>query len=208
MHKLQNISKAHAQSVLAGAAMARIGIVTSYDPKAYAVKVKIMPEEIETGWLKIMALQVGPGAGFGIYAAPDINVQAVVIHQEGDHNSGFVTGFLNDDSEDTSPPDPGVPAGEIHVLHKSGSFLKFTKDGKVALHTQSDLNATVGGDVNLTVTGKVVASATEFDLTGDVKVTGKIDATGEITAAGSHTVSAHKHGGVQTGGGQTATPTG
>lgn len=205
MSGARNAAKSDAQSILAGAALARLGLVSGYDPKTYAVKVRIMPEDIETGWLKISAALIGPGVGFGFYCGPAIGVQAVVIHQEGDRNNGMVIGFVNDDTEDTPPE---VPTGEIWAMHKSGSFLKFTTDGKVALTSHSDLNITVGGDLNATVTGKFVASATEFDLTGDVKVTGKIDATDEITAKGSHTVSAHKHGGVTAGAAQTATPTG
>jgi phage baseplate assembly protein V len=152
MNKSRNRNLADAASIFASVSSARIGIVTSYDPKAYAVKVKVMPEEIETGWLKIMALQVGPGAGFGIYAAPDIGVQAVIIHQEGDRNNGICIGFLNDDEEDLPPPDPGVPAGEIHFLHKSGSLLKFKKDGDVLLTTHRDLIATVTRDMTAHVT--------------------------------------------------------
>jgi phage baseplate assembly protein gpV len=41
-----------------------------------------------------------------------------------------------------------------------------------------------------------------------VQVNGTVTATGEGTFNGGHTVSQHKHGGVQTGGGSTGTPTG
>ena len=43
---------------------------------------------------------------------------------------------------------------------------------------------------------------------GGVNINGAVIATGEVTANGGHTVSAHVHGGVQTGGGTTAGPTG
>lgn len=43
---------------------------------------------------------------------------------------------------------------------------------------------------------------------GGLNVNGNLVATGEITAKNTHTVSAHVHGGVQTGGGNTGTPTG
>lgn len=64
-----------------------------------------------------------------------------------------------------------------------------------------------GGVVNIVAPGGVnINGATA--ITGDVAVTGKIDATKEITAKGTHTVSAHIHGGVQSGGSNTAPPTG
>lgn len=47
-----------------------------------------------------------------------------------------------------------------------------------------------------------------LNIQANVNVTGTLNATEEITANGGHTVSAHMHGGVQTGGGETGPPTG
>lgn len=205
MSRQRNDARGDAHSILGALATVRIGIVRSYDPKAGAVKVEIMPEEVLTGWLKIKPLAVGPGTGIGIYVGPEVGVQAIILHQEGDRESGICVGFLNDDEEDLWPQD-GVPSGEIHALHKSGSFLKFTNDGKVALNSASDLNHTVGGDYNLTVTGKYKAQASEFDLTGDTNQTGAITATKEGTF-NSHTVGNHTHIG-HASGSATDKPTG
>lgn len=200
--KLSNAERAAIQRVLADRAAVRYALVTNYDPATHMAMVNLMPEQIVTGWLPILVHWVGNS--FGLYVGLDIGNQVLVAHVEGDPNAGIIIGRLNSDSEVPAK----VPAGEAWAVHKSGSFLKFTNDGKVALNSQSDLNVTVGGDVNMTVQGKVTASATEFDLTGDLKVTGAITATKEGTFNGGHTVSAHKHGGVATGSGQTATPTG
>lgn len=58
-----------------------------------------------------------------------------------------------------------------------------------------------GGVVNIVAPGGV-------NINGNVATTGTIGATQEITAKGTHTVSAHTHSGVQTGGGTTGPPTG
>src|SRR5579872_371166 len=58
-----------------------------------------------------------------------------------------------------------------------------------------------GGVVNIVAPGGV-------NINGATAVTGTLQATQEITAKGTHTVSAHTHGGVQTGGGTTGPPTG
>lgn len=200
--KLSNAERAAMQRLLAERAAMRYAVVTNYDPKTHMAMVKVMPEEIVSGWLPIAVQWVGNS--FGLYVGPNVGDQVIVVHVEGDPDVGIIVGRLNSASE----VPPAVPAGEAWAVHKSGSFLKFTNDGNVLLNTQKDLDVTVGGDVNMTVTGKVVASATEFDLTGDLKVTGAITATKEGTFNGGHTVSAHTHGGVQTGGGSTSGPTG
>jgi len=63
-------------------------------------------------------------------------------------------------------------------------------------------DATGGGVTTIKGSTKVVINGVTIDPSGNVV------SSGEITAKTSHTVSAHKHGGVTTGGGQTATPTG
>ena len=52
------------------------------------------------------------------------------------------------------------------------------------------------------------AGAVNIVAPGGVHVTGAVTASGEGTFNGSHTVSAHIHGGVTPGGGNTGTPTG
>lgn len=172
----------------------RMGIVDGYDPNTHTARVRIQPENTLTGWLPIHVK--GVGQGWGMYFPPAPGDQVHVSHLEGDVGSGQVTGIVNDDDH----PPPAVPSREFWLIHQSGSSLKFTNDGKVALVTNSDFNVTVGG--------KMIASANEFDLTGDVKITGALTATKEGTFNGGHTVSAHTHGGVTTGSGNTATPTG
>ncbi len=72
----------------------------------------------------------------------------------------------------------------------------------MALITVFQLDSSGAGHVvNIVAPGGV-------NINGNVSVTGTVTASAEVTANGGHTVSAHKHGGVQTGSGQTATPTG
>jgi hypothetical protein len=174
MDKRRNRARADAESIAAMRALPRIGIVTSYDPEKFMAKVMIMPEEVETGWLKIKSSHVGRGVGIGVYIGPEIGVQAVVQHQEGAHDSGYISGFLNDDEEDLPPPSPGVLSGEIHVLHKSGSLLKFTKDGDVLVtshrdliaHVTRDLAVTVDGKADVTCAGQLVVHCDDINLGG------------------------------------------
>lgn len=106
-----------------------------------------------------------------------------------------------------------LQAGEFGFRDANGQQVVFRKDRlevttplKLVANVTGDADVTVGGQVNLNVTGKVVGQASEWDLTGDVKVTGKITATGEGTFNGGHTVSQHTHSDPQ--GGNVGLPTG
>jgi hypothetical protein len=50
-----------------------------------------------------------------------------VLWQEGDAQQGFVVGRLW--SQEVVPP--ATPAGELWILHKSGSYLKLHNDGSI-----------------------------------------------------------------------------
>lgn len=151
-----------------------MGIVSAYDPSHYAAKVLIQPEGYETGYLPIATPWVGKG--WGLFCPPTPGDVVDVHFQEG----GKEAAYLSLRFYGNAAPPLSVPSGEFWLVHKSGSLLKFHNDGSVELRTQQNLNASVGGQANLTVTGKVVAAAAEFDLTGNLIVTGNITATGDI----------------------------
>lgn len=150
------------------------GIVTSYDPEAYAVKIMLQPEEIETGWLPIETAMAGQG--WGAYFGPAVGDQALAGFIQGDLEHGSCLGFLPSD-EDRPPK---VESGEIHLVHKGGAYLKFTNDGKVKSKGAWEHEGTlkVSGDITDNWPGNAV--------------------TIQILRS---KYNAHAHGGVQTGGG-------
>lgn len=155
----------------------RLGLVSSYDPDAYAVKVKLQPEDVETGWLPITTLMAGNG--WGVYFGPSIGDQASVAFQEGDRETGWCTGFLPSDEDRP----PRVESGEMHLVHSSGDYIKFTADGIQSKGTWIH-------DGPLLTTGDMT------DISGSNSVTLQ-----QLRDA----YDAHKHTGVQTGGGTTGT---
>lgn len=113
-----------------------------------------------------------------------------------------------------------LQSGEFGFRDYNGQQIVFRQDHlevttplKLVANVTGDCDLTVGGQVNLTATGKLVAQAAEFDLTGNLNVTGSIAATGDVAdgvrsmAADRAKYNAHGHGGVQTGSGTTGTPT-
>jgi hypothetical protein len=90
-----------------------------------------------------------------------------VNFQEWGKNAGFIGKKFY--SSVTRPPGP-VPSGEFWLVHKTGSFLKFTNDGKVSISSNSDMDFASGGDINMTATGKLNLNAgTEAILHGATK---------------------------------------
>lgn len=140
--------KGMAQAIASGRVGCTYGVVTGYDPKAYAVKVTLQPpppdrDDVETGWLPIMSPWVGNGWGF--YAPPAKGDQVLILFPEGDIDVGVCIGALYNDKD--RPLD--VPQGEMWLQHAGGAFVKFLTNGTIASkgtwNHDGDLNAT--GDV-------------------------------------------------------------
>lgn len=184
----------------------RLATVSSPDLVNGAMKVLLQPEGTET----VVLPYVTPlaGSGWGIVAIPPVGTQVVVAFEQGHPEAGIVLGSLYDN--DHLPP-TGYLGGEVWLNHKSGTLIKLTNDSKLVVVAVGDLNITAQANVNLTVTGKVTGSATEFDLTGDLNVTGNITSTKTITATtdvvtGTISLKNHLHTGVATGGGNSGPP--
>jgi phage baseplate assembly protein gpV len=196
MQHLLNAMRAQAQMADNGRAQTRFGLVSSYDPANYSAKVILQPDGLETGWLPVLSPWIGNG--WGLFAPPSIGDMVEVRFIQDDSEAGFISlrGF-----NDTDRP-LNVSSGEFWLQHKSGSFLKFHNDGTVELVSSGTLTST----------------APQWNHNGNMQVNGTIKATGDITdtsstntrsVAGMRTIfNGHLHSGVQTGGGNTAVPTG
>ena len=185
MRGLINAMQAQIQMALQGQLPTRLGIITGYDPGAYAVKVQFPPDTTETGWIPLGALAVG--AGWGIYAAPVLGDQIAVTFQDGDRDAA-VAGLRLFDND--SPP-VSVQSGEIWMVHKMGQFFKLTNDGKLAL------NDTKGGSITLNGDG-TMSSAGTWTHTGALTVSSDLTVNGSTAvkaiASNSHDIgSTHKH---------------
>lgn len=183
MRQLLNAQKAAAQQATQSRASTRQGIVTSYDPNAYAVKVTIQPDNVVTGWIPLKSAWVG--SSWGLFCPPSIGDAVEIDFQEGDSGVGSAGLRFFNDSDRPLP----CPSGEFWLVHKSGSLLKFHNDGSVELHAAADLNASVAGNANVAVTGNMNTSAAQWNHSGPVKIDGTALITGKITGQGGMTVS-------------------
>lgn len=196
------------QAMLARAGFSdpQLGVVTSLDTANYCVKVRIEPDNVETGWLPIASQWVG--AGWGMFAPLPVGTQVQVIFSEANPEIGIVTGALFHDGMRPQ----NCPEGEFWLVHADGATVKLLNGGDLRF-THPD-----GSELHFQQDGKVFAKAPGgFELEGDANITGALTVTGNITdntPGNSVTVkalrdayNAHMHGGVQTGGGTTSTTT-
>lgn len=143
MDRFLNAMKGQAGAMDAATGRPRFGVVTSVDPARGTARVCLQPEGVLTGWLPVLAPAVG--AGWGMWCPPSPGDQVLVLPQEGDAEHGVVAGRAW--SEAARPPldasGAAAPAGELWLVHRSGSFLKLCNDGTVQV--QGDLH--VAGDV-------------------------------------------------------------
>jgi len=140
-----NLVKAQAGALDGLAGVARFGLVSSFDPSAYAARVLIQPENVLSGWLPVLSTWVG--AGWGLAAPLTPGAQVLVIAQEGDAEQGVVIGAVWS-AVDTPL---AAPAGELWLQHQSGSFLKLHNDGTIAMQAPQVKvtgNLVVSGDIS------------------------------------------------------------
>jgi phage baseplate assembly protein gpV len=200
MRALLNAMSERAQSAIDRKATSTPGIVTSYNPNTYSVKVQLQPDGTETGWLPLLSQQVGNG--WGLYCPPGIGDLVHVVFTDGEIEAGVVAGAYYNNVEVPL----AVPSQEIWWVHKSGSRMKFLTNGDVELDTVGNLTANVAGSTTLTSNGTTINS--NVQLNGNLRVSGQISDlnTSHGTVADLRAVyDTHTHPGIQSGGSSTGT---
>jgi len=140
MDRFMNVMKAHAAALDRGQGQARFGVVASTDPARYAVRVRLQPEGVLSGWLPVLSPWIG--AGWGVFCPPAPGDQVLVVAQEGEAEHGVVVGACFSDRR----PAPEGAVGELVLRHATGTTLRLANDGTVRIvgtvHVQGDLHVT------------------------------------------------------------------
>lgn len=203
-HQLAEAMRRHGQSPGQAYSYPRHATISSYDPATHAVKVMVQPENIESNWMPLGA--IGVGNNWGVVVGPQIGDQVHVSFAEGDFNSGVIVARVF--SVQAVPP--AVPSGEIWMLHKFGALLKLTNDGKVTVTDKAGSTVVLNGDGTGTATfasGMTINANTQIN--GNLIVSGNISDQNATKGTVQHirdNYDVHTHGGVQTGAGNTGTP--
>ena len=107
MGAMQNAMRLQAQRAMAEQADARVGLITSYEPSNFSVRVQLQPEGFLTGWLPLCSPWIGNG--WGMFAAPSVGDMVAVHFFGADLEAGFVEGRLFNDIDRPLP----APSGEF-----------------------------------------------------------------------------------------------
>ena len=194
MDGMLNAMRLQAQRAMADQADTSVGLITSYEPATFSVKVALQPDGILTGWLPLCSPWIGNG--WGMFCAPSIGDMVAVHFFGGDLEAGFVEGRLYNDVDRALP----VPSGEFWLQHVSGSFLKFTNDGCVSVNAAANLVATVGGNLTATVTGNLTATAAVATVNAPTTINGVTTINGNTTINGATMLNGPLSQGAGTGG--------
>lgn len=204
MRALLNSIAGRAQQAGASFTGTREGIITSYDPAEYAIKVTLQPDGAETGWIPLDSPWVGNG--WGMAAGPMIGASIKIDFDSGNISNGSGGGQHYNDVDRC----PAPQSGEFFVVHESGSSFKLTNDGKVRIIDSAGSEIVMNGDG----TG-AMAFSSGLTVNANVKVNGNFVASGDISDqnGGKGVIqrirdlfNLHGHDGVQTGSGTTNTP--
>jgi phage baseplate assembly protein gpV len=186
MDGLLNHARRAAQEAMNARPNTRAAIVDGYDPARHLVRVRVQPEDVLTDWIPVKALAVG--SGWGMVFAPSIGDVLDIEFTSGTPDGA--SAGLRYFSDQANPPN--VPSGECWIVHKTGSSIKLTTDGKLTL---TDAAGTI----------LALDNAGNVAITGNVTVTGKSTAQGDVIGNGT-SLHTHIHSGVTAGGGNTGAP--
>lgn len=195
MSGIGNTIMGYTERAVSQLASTRVGIVTSYNPDDFTAKVQYDDWDEPSDWLPIMALAANDSVS--VRAAIEVGMHVFLIPQEADSDSYIIFGAVHSElkppvnaaGDIDGEPEP-TKAGEFSMVMKGGGSLKFNDDGSVFVQSPTELRFQAPD----------IKSKGAWAHEGNITVT-----SGDVTADGK-SLKAHKHGGVQTGGGQTGTP--
>lgn len=136
------------------------GHVAAYDPQLHRVQCVIPSmigsggQPIMTGWMPLSTVWAGNGFGFqyapfgGASLTNPTGGEQCKIEVLDRHYGSMICASLTFNLAEL-PPAPTLAPGEALFQHKSGAYLKFTKDGDVLISGFRDVSIVAVRDVNI-----------------------------------------------------------
>lgn len=139
VEKFLNAMRLQASMVSNGRASTALGKVVAFDEANYFVNVELYPnpenpdQPMTTGPIPLATIWSGNGWGF--FAPPGIGDVIQVEYQEGSFQNAIATMRFYQLDGNLS-----VPSGEMWLVHKEGSYIKMTNDGKVSINSSIEID--------------------------------------------------------------------
>lgn len=136
-----NMIRQQASIVNNSRSLSDIGIVTGYNPDTYSVTVELYPEtadspSLQTGFIPLQTPWAGDG--WGLFAPPNIGDMIEIHYPTGSLQTPYAS--LRNFNFGSRPL--SVPSGEFWLVHQTGSFIKLTNDGNLAISSTTVINVT------------------------------------------------------------------
>ncbi|MBH2974466.1 phage baseplate assembly protein V [Serratia marcescens] len=196
--------------------LVRTGVVAEVDLTTQ--RCRVTSGQLSTTWLPWLTHRAGRSR---TWWAPSVGEQVVLLAIGGELSTAFVLPALYNDAS----PAPSASADAWHVAFPDGAIIEYEPDTgalsatgvkSAAIQASDSISAesqqvTVKASVKIMLDTPEVAcsnhlSAKTFSVTEGGEMSGDITHSGGTFSSNGIVVDDHKHGGVQTGGGQTGKP--
>lgn len=154
---VQDAIKRHVGDMISQQARTCFGTVTGVNPNNATVKLRLEQFEEEggpqiiTGWLPVQSAAIGNGWGF--VWMPSVGDQAIAVPDSGSAENLIVTGFVYS----TAQLPPAAPAGEMWMVHQTGTAIKMTNAGNLVLSAEVEISLTAAGhNVTISSAGVII----------------------------------------------------
>lgn len=185
---LANSIRQQARASISDLSLPGVYLISSYDG-AGNVKVNVtfdpdVPPQ-ESNWMPLGC--IGVGNGWGMMVGPQVGDQVMCVFEQGDFQSGVVVARIYSAQQQAMP----VPSGEIWMVHKTTTSIKFLTNGDLDIVGSANLNATVAGNVAANVTGNLTATAAAATVNAPTTINGNTQINGTLAVSGNVTTQAN-----------------
>lgn len=139
---------------------------------------------------------------YGFHSIPPVGSTGLVFSQSANQDAISVIAYLHDARPAGLEPGEAV-VGNFVV----GSIVKFLENGDIEITGKNDLNVTIDGAANITVTDNTTVITPLFKIDGNLEVTGTTTLGDTVTSNSKDISDTHLHSGVTSGGANTGPPT-
>jgi phage gp45-like len=188
-----NAMRLAAERLNALRALTRFGIVDRYDPATHRARVVLQPSADGatpmTGYLPVLTHWLGNG--WGAAGPVQKGDQVLVVFAQDHADSGVIVGRLFDTKHPPPLRSDGEPAaaGELVLVHQSGSRLQLTNDRKILVNGALELDLTAPTIV-ITASQSVAVTAPAVTISAQGQTVETL-----LTAAAAQLFNSHTHPG-------------